>query len=81
MTALIAASVGSSAGTAPLNVIYGMNGHDKIAATPAADVIYTKSGNDIVTGLGSGDAVYASSGNDEVSFHAPERDEHLSRQP
>jgi Ca2+-binding RTX toxin-like protein len=66
--ALVAASMASSAGTAPLNVIYGTGGHDKIAATPAADVIYAKSGNDTITGLGSGDVVYASSGNDRVSF-------------
>jgi Ca2+-binding RTX toxin-like protein len=66
--ALAAASMASSAGTAPLNVIYGTGGHDKIAATPAADVIYAKSGNDTITGLGSGDVVYASSGNDKISF-------------
>jgi Ca2+-binding RTX toxin-like protein len=64
----IGASMTSSAGTAPLNVIYGTGGHDKIAATPAADVIYAKSGNDTITGVGSGDVVYASSGNDKVFF-------------
>jgi Ca2+-binding RTX toxin-like protein len=62
----VGASMTSSAGTAPLNVIYGTGGHDKIAATPAADVIYAKSGNDIITGLGTGDVVYASSGNDKM---------------
>jgi Ca2+-binding RTX toxin-like protein len=66
--ALVAAGMASSAGTAPLNVIYGTGGHDKITATDAADVIYAKSGNDTISNVGSGDVVVASSGNDKVLF-------------
>jgi Ca2+-binding RTX toxin-like protein len=64
----IVASAASAAGSATQNVIFGTNGNDRIAATPAADVIYAKSGDDVVTGVGSGDRVYLSSGNDRVAL-------------
>jgi len=56
------------AGSMSLNVIYGTDGNDSIAATAAADVIYAKSGNDLITNVGSNDVVWASSGNDTIRF-------------
>jgi Ca2+-binding RTX toxin-like protein len=65
-------TMASAAGSAPANVIYGSDGSDVIAATPAADVIYAKSGNDTISGVGTGDVVYAGSGNDTIAFEAGE---------
>lgn len=65
VTAMTAAA---PAGSMSLNVVYGTDGNDSIAATSAADVIYAKSGNDLITDVGSNDVVWASSGNDTIRF-------------